>query len=177
VYDLFILALMILGISSVVVFSYKIFHSRVYPVGVVRKIPASQEDLETLAEPSVFRTQAELMSLLDKECTDEEIAQTVHLTAQKIRYYRHRIRRKLDAKQLPSDPTGKHAIYYVGLKYLRDPEDPALEDEVVEHGEALKIQARQFEAFEKRLRRLEVESVKKLQEAAEEQPQAPPVVH
>jgi hypothetical protein len=41
VYDVFIFALMIVGISSVVVFSYKIFHSHVYPVGIVRKMPVT----------------------------------------------------------------------------------------------------------------------------------------
>ena len=45
-YDMFIPGLMIVGISGVVVFSYKIFHSRVYPVGIVRRMPTAQEEFE-----------------------------------------------------------------------------------------------------------------------------------
>ncbi len=56
-------------------------------------------------------------------------------------------------------------------------EDSAIEDEVVEHGETLELHSKQFEDLEKRIRRLEIESVQKLQEATEEKPQAPQAVH
>jgi len=45
-YDVFILGLMILGISGAMVFSYKTFHSRIYPVGIVGKVPVAQGNID-----------------------------------------------------------------------------------------------------------------------------------
>jgi len=166
VYDVFILGLMTVGITSLVVFSYKIFHSRVYAVGIVRKVPAVQEYVEEASA-------GELISLLNKGWTNREIAKDLRLPEQEVRYHIHR---KLDAKQQTGEQQHKLAIYYVGQTHLHEREDSALEEEVVEHGEALKLHSR-IEDIEKRIRRLEVESVQKLQEATEEKLQSPQVVH
>jgi hypothetical protein len=56
-------------------------------------------------------------------------------------------------------------------------EDLVLEEEVVEHGEALELHSKRLEDIEKRIRQLEVKSVQELQEAPEEKSQSPQVVN
>lgn len=184
-YDVFIPALMVVGISSLVLLSYKILHSRVYPVGIVRRVPAAQEcvdEASTELPGSLSGSQTELISLVAKGWTNKEIARDLNLSEYTVRSRLHRILRKLDAKQQPSSPTVKQqhelAHYYLRQQNpFHEREDSPLEEEVVEHGEALKLHSKQFEDFEKRIRRLEVESVQKLQEDAEEKPQPTQVVH
>jgi hypothetical protein len=184
---------MIAGITSLVVFSYKIFRSRVYPVGMVRKIPPSQEYLD---EPSVglrFETSihSDLMSLLHQGWSVTEIARDLNLSEQDIKNYIQRVRNwEVHAKgrglqsgwrqyrlvlrhNLEQNPSreGKDSTLEELLRTIRTAE------EIVEHGEALKIHSKQFEEIEKRIRRLEIESVQKLQEATEEKPQPPQVVN
>jgi len=181
VYDVFILVLMIAGIASLVVFSYKVFHSRVYPVGMVRKIPSSQAYIDEAGLPD-FKTesQSELMSLLNKGLTNREIARYLAVSEQDVKDRLQRMTWKVYAKRrLRSPQSEKHHVhFYLGKTAVLEPlEDSALEEEVVEHGEALKLHSKQFEDFEKRLRRLEIESVQKRQEATEEKPQPPQMVH
>ncbi|HXL09674.1 MAG TPA: hypothetical protein VN966_05595 [Candidatus Bathyarchaeia archaeon] len=181
VYDVFILGLMIVGITSLVVFSYKIFHSRVYPVGIVRRVPAAQEYVDkTSTGLTGFKSlQTELMSLLDKGWSNSEIARDLHLSEQDIKDYLQRATWEVYSKRRLSPQSGKRQ-YMLALHNLEHPlhecEHSALEEEVIGHGEALKLHSR-LEDFEKRIRRLEVESVQKLQEAAEEKPQPPQAVH
>jgi len=175
VYDVFILGLMIVGITSLVVFSYKIFHSRVYPVGIVRRVPAAQEDVEDASDvlPD-FNTdlQAEFMSLLNKGLTKSEIAQYLRVSEHDIKDHLRRMTWKMYAKR--SQSQHKFVLHNLHLRETAFVE-PVLEEKVVEHGEATKLHSR-LEDIEKRIRRLEVESVQKLQEA-EEKPQSPQVVH
>lgn len=178
-YDVFILGLMTVGISSVVVFSYKIFHSRVYPVGIVRRMPVAQECVdERSAElpASPRRFQQELMSLLEKEWSIGEIAD-LHLSETDIEGHLQRVKvfAKNYSKQRRPRPQSGREQYRLALRLGEtaslEREDSALEVEV-------KLHSKQFEDFEKRIRRLEIESVQKVQEAAEEKPQPqPPVVH
>jgi len=167
VYDVFILGLMIVGISTAVVFSYKIFHSRVYPVGMVRrKISVSPEDVD------VFESglETDVMDYLARETSSRKIAD-LHLSKQNVKDWRVYAKRRL----------GPKSHYKFPLRYLQtaslEQEDSALEEEVVEHGEALKYHSKQLEEIEERIRRLEIESVQKLQEATEEKPQPPRVVN
>ena len=163
-YDVLILCLMLAGISAVVVYSYKIFRSRVYPVGMVRRVRATQEcedatasilpDFETAPEHDEF-----IRSVVVEGFSDEEVF----------------VRRRL------GPPSGRRQYILTLRHYLRqtpfhEREDSGLEGEVVEHGEALKRHSKQFEDFEKRLRRLELESVQKVQEGTEEKPQPPLIV-
>ncbi len=175
-YDVFILGLMIVGISSVVVFSYKIFHGRVYPVGMVRRIPVSQENVDKSSDfQSSF--QAELMSLLEKDCSIKEIARDLHLSEHEIEGHLQRVRWKVYAKQYakqrrlsPQSGKGQYRLTLrLGETASLEREDSALEEKV-------RLHSKQFEDFEKRIRRLETESVQKLQEATEEKPQPAQVV-
>jgi hypothetical protein len=176
---------MIVGISGVVVFSYKIFHSRVYPVGMVRKMPVPQENIEeasTGLSASQSGLQAELMSLLEKGWSIKETARDLHHSEQDIlKHYLLRMKwKEVYAKRRQSGGSQfKFALHnlHLGETAILEWEDSALEDEIVEHGEALKSHSKQFEDLEKRIRRLESESVQKLQEAAEEKPQPPQTVH
>jgi hypothetical protein len=184
VYDVFILGLMIVGISGVVVFSYKIFHSRVYPVGIVRRTPTIHEELNnaTVRALSDFWATAELpeVSMLEgwhyKEIAD------LRLSEQNIvDYLQRQIRKKylvpglgllLDRREY------KNALRHLGANPFHEREDSPLEEEVVEHGEALELHSKRLEEIEKRIRRSEVKSVQELQEATEENPQPPQqVVH
>lgn len=174
-YDVFILGLMIVGIMSLVVYSYKIFNSRVYPVGIVRRTPATQEYIDETSAGLGFETglQPDLMSLLDKDWSDTEIARDLNLSEQDIKDYLQRVRNwEVRAKGRIGLQSGRRqyklALHHLRQNPLREREESPLEEEVVEHGEALKIHSKQFEDFEKRIRKLEVESVRKQQEAAEE---------
>ncbi len=176
-YDVFILSLMIAAITSLVVFSYKIFHSRVYAVGIVRKVPAVQlQEYVDEASAGDFKgdLQAELMCLLGKGWSNSEIARDLHLSEQDIKNHLRRMTWKMYAKRNQSQH--KFALHYLHFGETAFVE-PVLEDEVVEHGEALKLHSKQFEDFEKRIRRLEIESLQKRQEATEDKPQPPHVVH
>lgn len=223
-YDVFILCLMLAGISAVVVYSYKIFRSRVYPVGMVRGIPAIQEcedatasilpDFETAPEQdhrlesgrSGGQTPSksegyfgasdhpefnELCALfIAGELTEQEVSRLEeHLSEcpDCLRYLEKLPQKaaaamgELAPKRAPEDSTRKSFDLDSAkkrlLERLPEREDSRLEGEVVEHGEALKRHSKQFEDFEKRLRRLELESVQKVQEGTEEKSQPPLIVH
>ena len=184
-YDVFILGLMIVGITSLVVFSYKIFHSRVYPVGIVRRVPAAQELVdEASAESSGFGAglEADLMDYLARDWSNIEIARDLNLSEQDVKKHLQRVTWALHAKRRSGLKSGKQQyklalLHYWAQKQPHEPEteDPALEKEVIEHGEALKLHSKQLEELEKKMRRLEIKSVQELQEA-EEKPQPPLVV-
>ncbi len=180
-YDAFILVLMIVGISTVVVFSYKIFHSRVYPVGIVRSVPAAQEYAEDAsAEPSNLAT--DFNRLMAEGCSVGDIANNLHLSEQDVKHYIYRVKWDIYSKRRFSSQIGKQqyrlAVRYRGQKPSDEPEtDPDLKKEVSEHGEALKLHDELFKDIEQRMRKLEVETVQKLQEAAEETPQPPQAVN
>ncbi len=158
-----------------------LFHSRVYPVGIVRRVPAAQELVEEASaglSGSTSGLQAELMSLLEKDWPIEEIARDLHLSEHEIEGHLRRVRLKVYAKQYakqrrlsPQSGKGQYRLaLHLGETASLEREDAALEEEV-------KLHSKQFEDFEKRLRRLEIESVQKLQEATEEKLQPPQVVH
>lgn len=171
---------MVVGITSLVVFSYKIFHSRVYPVGMVRKIRTPQE-------VSDFGTdlEADLTDYLTRDWSTKEIAEHLHLSEEDVKDYLNRVRWKLYAKQQSGLKSGKQQYRLVLLDYWAQKQpshksktkEHALEKEVVEHGETLQFHSERFEEIEKRIRQLEVKSVQELQEATEEKSQPPQVVH
>ena len=141
---------MTVGILSMAVLSYKIFHSRVYPVGMVREIPIPQdvlnrEEVERIAYSDVW-----------------------------VKRHKHGIANSLfekDAKQFKTC-----SPYYGGGEpsVSQKPQDSTLEEKVTEHEEALKVYSKQVENLEKRLRRFETERMQKLQEADEEKFLQPP---
>jgi len=186
VYDVLIFGLMIVGISSLVVFSYKIFHSRVYPVGIVRKVSLTQEYVEKITRVSDFRTALDpddLNRLISEGWSVGEIAGNLHLSEKDVRNYLrrdyfHRTTWDLHLKRRLSPQMGKEH-YKLGLLHFNESEaeDPDIKKEVSEHGEALKLHDKLLKEIEQRMRKLEVESVEKLQEAAEDTPQHPQMVH
>jgi hypothetical protein len=162
-YDVFIFTLTVAGLVTVLVFSYKIAQSPVYPVGIVRPPPTQQPLLELIERQEVARLRAEAYRaaagkrfkftqkgfLIPRDLTEFQIV-------------------------LPEHAASKEHVWVVPVDegvVLVD-RDSAIEMEVAGHGEHLSDHDKQLTAFEKRLRRLEVESVKKLQEAAEGMPQA-----
>jgi hypothetical protein len=171
VYDVFILGLMIVGITSLVVFSYKIFHSRVYPVGIVRETPAAKEyentttllaDFGTALEPDT----ADIYSYIEIARGEQD--------EQGIKDYRDTW--KVYSKRRLGPQSGRRQYKITLRPNLR--QNPSHEREESPLEEEVKLHSKQFEDFEKRLRRLEIESVQKKQEATEEKPQPPqPVVH
>jgi len=163
-YDVFIFGLTILGISTVVVFSYKIFHSRVYPVGMVRKVPESQE----YADVGDLRLSAQEQGMYYSQRTAWKKYAKRDLRGRTVKLHY-----KLSpAHYLPHKFETEHAFTF----YLRaSAKDPAQKGPV-EHEEALKLHSR-LEDLEKRIRQLEIETVQKVQEAAEEKAQPPHVVH
>jgi hypothetical protein len=173
VYDIFILGLMIAGILSVAVFSYKIFHSRVYPIGVVRKIPASQAFVaETSAELSGLSTsrfEAEVMGLLYKY-DDSSITEIAHHSGRDIDIGAQLP--QLAAKRYTKQRRLSHQSGRVQRRFVVYWRDPERE----ESAEEIELRSK-LEDFEGRIRRLEIESVQKLQEADEEKPQPPLVVN
>jgi hypothetical protein len=187
VYDVFILGLTIAGISAVVVFSYKIFHSRVYPVGMVRRIPAIQEceDATTSILPN-FETPFEqdelIKAVIVEGFSDKELARDLNLSAADIKDYLQRTRGLWSKRTLKGQVQVGLRHYRLGIRHnleqnpFHEREDSPLKKEPVEHAEALKLHSK-LEDFEKRIRRLEIESLEKFQEATEEKPQSPQVVH
>ncbi len=159
VYDAFILSLTILGIASVVVFSYKIAHSRLYPVGIVRKLPGSRKPIDEAA--------AQLGGLVD--VPPEQIAAAAPI----------RVEPAPGKEMWRCEKCG--LLQYRGKDFQCRRCDPmatqgghfALEKEIAEHGEALKLQRKLVKDLEKRIRQLEVELVKKSQEAAGDKPRLP----
>src|SRR6266576_3418308 len=93
---------MIVGITSLVVFSYKIFHSRVYPVGIVRRVPAAQEyveeattrlsDFRTVFEPDDFNR------FIAEDYSHREVARELHLSERDVKDYL-RVKWNLHTKQ------------------------------------------------------------------------------
>ena len=171
-YDVFILGLMIVGISSVVVFSYKIFHSRVYPVGIVRRVPAVQlqEYVDEASAESGFGTSFEAADLIDylaRDCSNIEIARYLNLSEQDVKYHLQRVTWALREKRRFALQSGKRqyklALHLGKAAFL----ESVLEDEMVEHREAMKLYSKQLEELEKKIRRLEIKSVQKLQETTE----------
>jgi hypothetical protein len=167
-YDVFIFTLTILGISAVVVFSYKIFHSRVYPVGIVRKVSAQREE-ETAILPYLM-TGADVAGIVPEDWSSGGISVDLKLSGKTVAYYilKHQLSGRQDKAVL---------IRSLRNKYLHGrPEDLALAKEAAEREEALKLRSR-IEDMEKRIRELEIKSVQQLQETAEETLQPPQVVH
>jgi hypothetical protein len=159
VYDVFILCVMAMGISTVVVFSYKIFRSRVYPVGIVRTVPAPKQcaDETFAAELDDLQKdfQTKITLLMGDDLSPKDVTDWLNTTW----------RPKSQSGKQPYKLAVRH---HSGQNPSREREDSALEEEIIEHGEALKLHTKQFEEIEKRIRQLETESVQKLQEAREE---------
>lgn len=173
-YDVFILGLMTVGITSLVVFSHKIFRSRIYAVGIVGRVPAAQEYVdEASAESSGFGTglEADLVDCLAGDWSEQDVKHLRRLTWEL--YAKRRFGLKSGRQQYKLA-----LLHYWAQKQPHEPEteDPDLEKEVIEHGEALKLHSKQLEELEKKMRRLEIKSVQELQEATEEKPQPPLVV-
>jgi hypothetical protein len=154
-YDIFIWALTISGIAIVVVFSVKIARSGVYPVGIVKKLPASKQRL----------TKAELVL--------QEIAALRRESVRSLALHRIYYAKK-------GNPRVHLRLREMQLAYWKAnvPEQPnpieqeertaELEKKSVEQNEALKH-------LEKRLRQLEVKSLQESQDAAKESDQPPQV--
>ncbi len=174
---------MLSGISALVVYSYKIFRSRVYAVGMVWKIPALQTYIdESSSDLPDFNSgfQVELKSLLDESWLNKATVLDLNVSQREAEDYLQRIVKGAYTKRRRSLQPGRQqdtlVLRKLGKKPAEECEETALEEEVIQHGEALKLHSKQFEEIEKRIRRLEIESVQKLQEATEEKPRPPQVV-
>lgn len=73
---MFILSLMVAGIAAVLVSSYKIARSRVYAVGIVRKLPQSQDAVGEQAAP--LPGQTEISPRNEPTAFDLSIEETVY---------------------------------------------------------------------------------------------------
>jgi hypothetical protein len=118
--------------------------------------------------------------VVPEDWPSSKVSIDLKLSGQTIKYYGG-ITSETSAKYRLSSHTGKlqdkaFLIRNLRNKYLREPENLALEKQVVKQEEALKLHSR-LEEMEKRIRQLEIKSVQTLQETAEEAPQSPHVVH
>ena len=177
-YDLFILCLMTAAILTVLVSSFKIFRSRVYPIGMVRKVPVPSKPAEILPEfSSEDDFQEELLRFfLDKGCSNSEAFENLYLSERGVKDFQQA---RLFYTKQRLWPKSKLAFRY--HRSRRDPldehEDTAISTEdIVKHGEVRKLNAK-VENMEKRIRQLEIESLEKVQAAIEEQTPQVPLVH
>jgi hypothetical protein len=163
-YDAFIFVLTAVGIVTVIVYSYKINHSRVSPIGMVRSLSDPLESVQPLATEQQI---VEIDSALLKATAWKESWRCESCGLIQPRGKDSQCRR-----------CKKHAVFQMTMSLERIPEDSsidesgqlALEGEIAEHGETLKEHDKIFRNFEKRIRQLELESLQKSQEYAEERP-------
>ncbi len=147
-YDLCISGLIATGILGIVVFSFKMAHSRVYPIGIIPKVATPQKDLMTpdLLKPITkealhYVWHERYLQKLRDEKTFTRVIMTADSEGQE---WDLKLREIL---QQPRPSSGeKHA---------------KLEEKVTEHDEALKL-------LEKRIRQLEVSSAEKSEAVPEE---------
>jgi hypothetical protein len=163
VYDAFISTLTVVGIVTALVYSYKIARSRVYPVGIVRELPEARKSIEAPPEQREATTpparwegagagketwRCESCGLVQARGKDLQCRRCKHITLSQFAM----------------------TVEKMEESVANEPEQLALEKEIAEHGATLKAHSKLFKDIEKRIRLLEVESVKKSQEAAEERP-------
>jgi hypothetical protein len=160
IYDIFIWILIVSGIVTVAVYSVKIARSGVRPVGTVQKLPAS----EMISEALVAKVAKELFREEFVTSKQWHLYNAYTKPRGKLRDMLALWEADILIKQEQEQSTLQHE------------EDVALEEIVAEHEQALKH-------FEKRIRQLEVEAVRKTQEAAtakqnqQEQPPQAEFVH
>ncbi len=181
IYDAFILSLAIAGIVGVLVYSYKMAHSRVYPIGIVRKPAATRK--------SVYDAIADLQLRRYEDVRAVEGIQSLHT-------YRLLFKEAVQAKGTHAAP-GKSSwqsiavalsdrvlldtdidIFFAPRKKSGRSEElakegagrSAIEEAVGEHAKALEFHQRLFQHLEERIRELELESLRKLENVGEEKP-------
>lgn len=165
-YDVFILSLALIGIVGVLVFSYKITHSSVYPVGVLEK--------SSLHNESINKDEAELRRVGLSE-SDWLTWRNVAKTSIDIEnaFQSEWERDKCSVYEFTM-PTGIRLNTTRGDKLRQEPtretEQSKIEREVAEQKKALK-------AIENRVRQLELDSVQKSQEAGEEAVEQPHLIN
>lgn len=190
VYDVFIFSLTVLGIVTALVYSHKIAHSRVYPVGMVRKMPAASPAQERVDEITVHLPdsllQGDIIELVAKGLSNSDIAKDLHISESEVKRCIHRlalgasVKKKAANWQIFADK--EFGTFQPRLRQpLLHAERLTLEAEVTEQSEILEHHLNLFADLEKRVRRLEVEKVRMSQEAAAEEkphpPQAEVIVH
>jgi hypothetical protein len=162
-YDAFILTLSALGIATVLVYSYKIAHSPLRTVGIVRELPESQKSgVDSIRHAGSTGSPMWSMSANGKEtwrCEGCGLVQSRSTDFQCRRCKEKSALRFVMAYEIVGDSGPDESA------------QSALEGEVAQHGETLKAHSRLFKDIEKRLRQVELESVKRSQEAVEEHPQ------
>ena len=165
-YDVFIVSLMMAGITGIVVYSYKIAHSRVYPVGIVRSMPKARP-----LDPEASRS-------LDDGLRAFRVAENA-LSADVLDYALRELRYATVTKE--DFPLLLHGPLKIRGRVTRpsSPEEDksAIEKKVAEQGEALKQYSKMLRELDKRVRQLETDSVEKLQETIEESAQTPKMIH
>lgn len=169
-YDFFIWSLTVIGILGIAVFSYKMAHSRGYPIGIVRRRDVSQSIdasegilvpgpfLDELYQATTPNLQKEILSLIGKGCRNVEIAQALHVSEHTVRRLVFRYSQS-QSKLTKAVYQPRHEEYYPQVTFNFDSvlqELPAEKDPTLE---------KKVEDLEKRIRRLEVQSVLKSQES------------
>jgi hypothetical protein len=170
-YNVFILTLMISGLATVAVFSYKIARSPIFPVGIVQERPPRQSLLERDLGNEAARLWAGTHAV-------PEWAGRHAVPGKRFEIAMQDLLMRGDVAQcrtvLREDDESKDHAWVVAVDegvVLIDRRS-SVEMDVAGQGEQLSSHEKILRAFEKRIRQLEVESVAKIQAAAEDTPQA-----
>ncbi len=183
-YDIILFGLTAAGILTVAIYSYKVAHSRVYPIGIVRRTPSRSvaEDrpitiyIDESGEPCGLATDFENNV---EGLRNAEIAQDLGVSEETVAQYRRQsvklktgVGKTFQAFSVHGGGTAwrQHFMprwYSVQFDLSPQKQDPTLEKKVAEQGQALR-------ALEQRIRELEVQSVQSVLEPQEsDAPQAP----
>jgi hypothetical protein len=169
-YDAFIFTLTLVGIVTVLVYSYKIAHSRVYPVGIVREISNPEKSVDLPPEQVEAAAAARVIAWREMWCCEH--CGLVQPRGKEPYGKDFQCRRCKEVAVSPFATVGM-----MGKSLANESEQVAHEREFAEHAEALKHLTKMSSDFEKRIRKLEVEAVRQSQEAAEEKPQQAEYIH
>jgi hypothetical protein len=168
-YDALIIILMIAGISTALVYSYKITHSRVYPVGMVREFPDALKSIEIPTKQPTVKTTPIVWEVAPEK--DAWRCESCGLVQPRKKGFQCRRCKQISSLQATV------AIEKMEESLANEPDQVALGRDVAEHSQALKLYSRMFKDLEKRIRQLEVEAVQKSQEAAQENPRQQELIH
>jgi len=160
-YDTFILSLTVMSIVGALVCSYKLRHSPIYPVGIVRETPGrpsdsrpSSEDLELQPDPDAIRKAAYPSRYFFDEMSEKDLWRCENCALVQIAP-KDLMCRRCD-HPLTSEPKSENSLVGHGGSALQ---------------KKLSQQDRKLESLETRVRRLEVDSVERSREIPEEKPQ------
>ena len=179
-YDIIISALAIIGIAAVVVSSYKMAHSRVYPVGVIHRsvdtrkmidsgaTERTKNDGQTEKEVKVKSRAGKYFTYTNEMWQCEECG-----LVQPFGEDRHCKNCKHHMTSEPCSEILENEGTEAGMP------DNSVFDRVTKLDQKLSSHVKSIHDLEKRLRRLEVESFRKLQSTGEEtaQPTREEIIH